>query len=75
MVRNTEQNIDDELALHAPLPKICVPKFVRIFLWLLILLGVAIFVRQIFGPDPRQGWLSFHVNFVYWYFLAGAVSC
>lgn len=51
------------------------PKALKAALWVLVVLGIAVFVVGATGADPKHAWLSLQVNFLYWFYLAAASTC
>ncbi|MCC6220098.1 MAG: hypothetical protein IT291_02545 [Deltaproteobacteria bacterium] len=49
-----------------------VSKKLKLFLWLLVAMGIAVFVLGINGENSRLAWISFHLNLVFWIFLSAA---
>lgn len=46
----------------------------RMILWLMIIAGAAWFAIGIAGSDAKETWTAFHINFVYWFAIAAAMT-
>ncbi len=44
----------------------------KVILWLMIALGLLVFVLALNGSDPRHAWMSFQINLMFWLMAAAA---
>lgn len=65
----------NDVGMIAGAKPIRISSVARFVLILLIFAGLLAFAHELAGGNAKHAWMSFHINFMYWFCVAAAASC